>query len=153
MKTNQCEVSFYHLSKYPVAKALPKLLEKIHQAENRCLVLCQNDQEMKDLNEIIWTYASRAFLPHGSITDPSPEIQPVLLSTDSKNLNSAKVIIVLSGVIPENLHEFERCLDLFCDADGDVVVAQARKRYKSYKDDNYPLTYWTQNDEGGWVKN
>ena len=153
MKSDQCEVSFYHLSKYPVVKVLPKLLEKIYQAENRCLVLCQSDQEMKDLNDVIWTYSSRAFLPHGSITDPNPEIQPVLLSTDSKNLNSAKILIVLSGIVPENLHEFDRCLDLFCDTDGDVVVAQARQRYKSYKDNNYPLTSWTQNEEGGWVKN
>ena len=34
MKNDQCEVSFYHLSRYPVVKVLPKLLEKIYQAEN-----------------------------------------------------------------------------------------------------------------------
>ena len=55
MKNDHCEVSFYHLSRYHVAKVLPKLLEKIYQADNRCLVLCQNDQEMKDLND---TYKS-----------------------------------------------------------------------------------------------
>jgi DNA polymerase-3 subunit chi len=153
MKNDQCEVSFYHLSRYPVVKVLPKLLEKIYQAENRCLVLCRNDQEMKDLNDVLWTYASRAFLPHGSTIDPNPEVQPILLSIDAKNLNSAKIILVLSGIIPDNIHEFERCLDLFCDTDGDDVVAQARKRYKFYKDNNYPLTYWTQNAEGGWIKN
>jgi DNA polymerase-3 subunit chi len=152
MNNEPIEVSFYHLSKYPVIKALPKLLEKIYQSNQRCLILCNNEQEMADLNEVLWTYSSRAFLPHGSIKDGNLELQPILLSTNTDNLNSAQIIIVLSGEVPTNLNEFTRCLDLFYTSGNDETIAQARKRYKLYNEQGYKLTYWTQNDEGGWVK-
>ena len=151
MSSDKCEVSFYHLSN-PVMKALPKLLERIIQSKKRCLVLCSNALEMSDLNDVLWTYASRAFLPHGSSQDLYPEQQPVLLSVDGKNLNAAEVVVVLSATIPEGLDGFERCLDLFySNNDADEVARLAKQRYSFYQDGGYKMNYWTQNEDGGWV--
>jgi len=150
--SKKCEISFYHLSKYSVIKALPKLLEKVYQSGANCLVVCSNDSEMAALNEMLWTYGSKAFLPHGSTEDQDPSLQPILLSTNFTRLNDAKIIVILAENIPENIDEFERCLDIFYSNGVDEPANKANSRYKFYKDNNHPLTYWIQDSEGAWVK-
>lgn len=148
MKNNSCEVSFYHLSKYHITKALPKLLEKVNQSGKNCLVVCNDEHEMKVLDDVIWTFASRSFVPHGTINDLKPEIQPILLSTTTDNLNKSEIIVMLTEKIPGNLNEFKRCLDLFYNEN--EKDANAEKRYSEYGALGCKLNYWIQNAEGNW---
>ena len=115
------------------------------------MVICNSDSEMTALNEVIWTFASKSFLPHSSIKEPFPELQPILLTTSSHNINHSDVIIILSGIIPENINEFKRCLDMFYGSKGDETVTQAQNRHATYKENGYTLAYWTQIDDGSWV--
>lgn len=104
---------------------------------------------MAELNEILWTYSSRAFLPHGSSEDPHPELQPVLLSVDGANLNSASILVVLSETVPDSCDQYEKCLDLFYD-NNSKMSARTKKRHDFYISAGYKLNYWTQSDDGSW---
>ncbi len=59
------EVGFYHLTRQPLDAVLPRLLEKAHAAGHRILVHCADAAQVKALDQHLWTYDDRSFLPHG----------------------------------------------------------------------------------------
>ena len=141
------EVAFYHLTATPVETALPKLVEKIYSMGLRALVICDTQERMLVLNSVLWTFSQSAFIPHNFEGDPKRH--PVWLSLSSDNVNDADVVIVLNGtMIPAAA--FSRVMDMF---DGSDVksVEKARQRYKAYKDTDFKLTYWKQNEKGAWA--
>ncbi|MBT4701302.1 MAG: DNA polymerase III subunit chi, partial [Rhodospirillaceae bacterium] len=59
-------VAFYHLQKWPLDRALPKLLEKTVEAGKRAIVMAGSDDKIEALNGLLWTYENDSWLPHGS---------------------------------------------------------------------------------------
>lgn len=143
------DVAFYQLSKTPLERALPRLLEKIYNSGLRVLVLCDSKDSMVLLNNTLWTFSSTAFLPHGYEGDP--QRHPIWLSLSSDNVNSADLIIVTSGQIISSNGDYKKCLDMF-DGSIDKNTQAARERYREYMARKYPLTFWKQDDEGTWKK-
>ena len=145
------EISFYHLQKTPLEKTLPRLLEKIYAAGMRSVVLIDTEERLKALDNQLWTYTPQAFLPHGGKGDPYPEEQPVWLTTTLENPNEASVLVVTDGEEIADFMSFDKCLDLFNGHD-ENAVSQARARWKRYSQEEHKLTYWFQEDTGGWKR-
>lgn len=146
------QINFYHLTKLPIEKGLPKLLEKVHQAEYRVLLLAGDDARIEHFNQQLWSYTTKYFLPHGSKKDGYSDKQPIYLTTASNdNPNKATVLAMVDDVQPESFDGFERAIYMFDGAD-DAQVKTARTRWKAYKDAGYELVYWQQNAKGGWEK-
>lgn len=139
--------AFYQLRVTPLERALPKLLEKVYESGKRVHVLCQSLEHLGLLNTVLWTYSPTAFLPHGA--EGIPMDHPIWLSCTPVNANKADILVVTNGyVVPADL-PYERVLDLFHSADEEALHA-ARERFKYYKSLDYELTFWRQNDQGGW---
>ncbi len=145
------EIAFYHLDKWPLERALPKLLEKTLEAGKRALVLAGSEERVEALAGLLWTYAQGAWLPHGTEKDGAPEDQPVWLATADENPNGAQFLFLTDGATSDRVAEFERCFELFDGKDPDTVEA-ARRRWKAYGDGGHDLTYWRQTASGGWEK-
>jgi len=145
------EVSFYHLSREPLAAALPRLLERVLAAGHRAVVLAGSTERVEVLDGALWVYDAASFLPHGTARTGHSEHQPVYLTTDEVNPNGADVLVLVDGGEPRFLADFARCLDMFDGASEDVVAA-ARERWKRLKDAGHELTYWQQNPGGGWSR-
>lgn len=143
------DVAFYQLSKTPIERALPKLLEKVYTSGLRVLVLCENKDKMDLMNNTLWTFSSGAFLPHGYEGDPLRH--PIWLSLSPDNVNTADIILVTSGLMIPPSAPYKKCLDMF-DGSNDEKVQQARVRYMEYQTRQCPLTFWKQDDEGAWKK-
>ena len=60
------EVSFYHLQKVGLERALPKLLEKALERGLKAVVVAGSDERVESLNSSLWTYEAASFLAHGS---------------------------------------------------------------------------------------
>ena len=88
-------------------------------------------------------------LPHGSAKDGNAARQPVFLSTTMEAPNEANVLCVASGKIAPAPEKFERILDVF-DGGNAEAVAQARTRWKQYKDGGHNVTYMRQGEDGAW---
>ncbi|MBA4118924.1 MAG: DNA polymerase III subunit chi [Candidatus Puniceispirillum sp.] len=143
------EVRFYHLEKTPLEKGCAKLLERVLDSGERAVLHMGDPERLAHLNTVLWTYASAAFLPHGTSKEGSPDKQPIWLTTDFDNPNGASVILLCDGqVLPEGT-SFTRCLDLF-DASDDSARMEARDRWRVYKERGYHLAYWKQNAQGVW---
>jgi DNA polymerase-3 subunit chi len=145
------EIRFYHLTSMPVEKALPRLLEKLVATQKKILLLCADEARMKILDAVLWTFGSKAFLPHGTPHDPFPEEQPILVTTHPSNDNHASILVLDNGQeLPESLSDLS-VIEMF-DGTNEEQLQAARTRWVHYKKSGNQLWYFQQDDTGKWVQ-
>lgn len=144
-------IQFYQLSTSPLEKALPRLAEKAYSAGFRVHLRLPTPELVEYYNNALWTFAQDSFLPHGTANDASPEKQPVFLSATPDAPNEPNVLMVTDGAEPANANAYQRILDIF-DGRNEDAVAQARARWKQYKEKGCEVSYFKQNDKGAWEK-
>src|SRR3990167_1243223 len=145
------DIGFYHLTTSPLERALPRLLEKTLEAQKRAVVICTSEERLEYLNNTLWTLGRISFIPHGSAKEGMAEDQPVWLTTSDENPNRSQSLFLTEGATSPSLSSYERCLDIFDGNDPEALEA-ARGRWKAYKDAGHNVTYWKQNETGGWEK-
>jgi DNA polymerase-3 subunit chi len=145
------EVNFYHLTRSSLEDTLPRLLTKTLQAGERAVVLLGSMERVDALNTHLWTYDPDGFLPHGAARDGEADRQPVWLTHIDENPNGANFLFVADRAKSEKIGDYKRCFELF-DGRDDTAVAEARERWKTYKNAGHSLAYWQQTDTGGWEK-
>jgi len=144
-------IGFYHLTRWPLEQALPRLLEKVLASGLRAVVLAGSPERVQALSDRLWTYQPDSWLPHGCARDGEAALQPIWLTADDENPNGATVLVACDGAVPRAVEEFDRCLDLFDGTDEQAVVA-ARQRWKQWKEAGHVLTYYQQSESGGWIE-
>mgnify|MGYP001348980246 CR=1 FL=1 len=147
------EIQFYHLLTQPIEVALPRLMAKAYEAGLPSLIKCRDAMQVKRFDEKLWTYDPDSFLPHGGANEAQAEQQPILLSTELSRANAASFVIITDGTRPEAevLEGVTRLADMF-DGGDDSAVKAARERWKYYKEQGYALSYYRQQENGGWKK-
>lgn len=145
------ELRFYHLTRKTLEQTLPGLLEKSLERGWTAVVRTGSEERAEALAQHLWTYKPDGFLPHGTAKDGHPERQPVYLTAEDERPNAAQVLFLTDGAESGRLSEYELACDLFDGNDPDAVTA-ARRRWKAAKDAGHALTYWQQNERGGWEK-
>ncbi len=151
MSEAPCEVWFYHLERTALDQALPELLEKTLAKGWRAQVRSAEPDRIEHLDGWLWTWRDDAFLPHGLAGEPMAERQPVLLGTGGENLNQAQALFLIDGAEPPDLAGYARCILLF-DGRDEAAVAAARGRWKTFKGQGLPVSYWREGAERGWEK-
>ncbi|TAL02968.1 MAG: DNA polymerase III subunit chi [Rhodospirillaceae bacterium] len=141
-------VDFYHLLTSPLERALPLILEKVLQAGQRAVVLAGSETRVEALADVLWTYNSDSWLPHGTRKDGSAADQPIWLTDHEENPNAARVLVLTDGMTAGRLGDYDRCLDMFDGAD-ETATAAARNRWSEAKAAGHELHYWQQT-ESGW---
>ncbi len=145
------DIGFYHLTRSPLERALPKLLEKAHASGARVVVMAGSVERVNALDQVLWTYDPASFLPHGSARNGEAEAQPIWLTVDDENPNEASILILTDGASSERVAEYDRCLEMF-DGNDEATVAAARQRWRDHDASGHALTYWQQTERGGWEK-
>lgn len=133
----------YHHSISPLEKVLPKLLEKVLAAGQRAVVMAPSEDLLKTIDTFLWTYSKSELLPHGTSEDGNPSYQPIWLTTVEENPNGAQVLVLINGVHPDNLTQFEKVLIL------DPKWSMDSTQWAQSKGD---LTVWEEQIQGGWAK-
>lgn len=151
MSAQRCEVWFYHLERSALETALPILLEKTLAKGWRALVRASAQDRVDHLDGHLWTWRDDSFLPHGVEGEPLAPREPVLLTTALDNTNQAQALFLIDGAPAGSLDNFERCIILF-DGRHAEALADARVRWKAFKADGHGVSYWRENDGGGWEK-
>jgi len=150
MKSKSTEINFYQLTKISLEKALPKLLLKILSGGGRAVLIASNDEEVKSLDSMLWTFSTNKVVPHGTKNTPFPANQPVYITSKEENPNGADFLVMVSGATADFVNGFSKCLDIF-DGNNDNDVNSARERWSRYKKGkNCKLTYWKQDEKGFW---
>ena len=144
-------IQFYHLTATPLEHALPKLLEKALAAGFRSVLLADSQARLDALNQWLWAYDAASFLPHGLATEPHAEMQPILLSVEMTTQNQANLALITDGRLLETENNFSRVLDMF-DGSDEAATTAARQRWTHYKNAGHEISYFRQNERGGWEK-
>jgi DNA polymerase III subunit chi len=145
------EVRFYHLTRSTLESALPKMLEKTLERDQRAVVLAGSPERVEALASYLWTYNDRGFLPHGSAKDGRAEDQPIWLSDKDERPNGAQVLFLTDGAASEKVADYELCAVLFDGKDPDALAA-SRDQWRVLKEAGHDVTYWQQDESGKWEK-
>jgi DNA polymerase-3 subunit chi len=146
------DLMFYHLERQPLERVLPQLLEKTLERGWKAVVEVSSVERRKALDDLLWTYAERSFLPHGLDGEPDCETQPILITMGSGNANNADIRFLADGArLPPELGGYARVALLFDGADPAALEA-ARADWKQVKAKGLAASYWQQNADGRWEK-
>jgi len=146
-----CEVWFYHLERSALDEVLPELLDRTLKRGWRAVVRSPDTDRIDHLDGWLWSYRDEAFLPHGRADEPQADRQPVLLTIHTDNPNQAQALFLIDDAEPGDLAGYERCLVLF-DGRDEAALGAARRRWKTFKDQDLAVSYWRQGAERGWEK-
>ena len=121
-------VDFYHLQQKTLDEVLPKLLQKAYSTGKRIKVKIGTEERVEFINSLLWTYNDESFLPHGSKKDGFADQQPIWLSADIENPNTALFFFLVDGAEEnaETLTQYERVFNIF-DGNSAEALQQARR--------------------------
>lgn len=145
------EIRFYHLLTQTSEQALPQILQKALAAGHRIVVHGGSEAYIDRLNESLWTFRADSFLPHGTKKDGHAADQPIYLTGEDENPNNADVLILTGGAVSAHMDAYGLCCEIFDGRDEGAVQA-ARAKWTSCKGAGHDVTYWQQNENGGWDK-
>lgn len=139
---------FYQLTRKTQDAGLTNLLEKVMATGKKAILLCSNTEEVKRIDDLLWTYKEDVFFPHGT----KGKDQPCLLTTQISIENEAEIAIFFNVLqypleIPERI---ERVL-VFFNGEDDQILSEARNFYKNQKDSGVDLAFWQLKDNK-WQK-
>ncbi len=141
-------IDFYHLASSPLERVLPRICERLVEAGER-LLLVAGEEQLGQLDELLWTYSAESFLPHGRREGRAPESQPILLSRTMEGLNGAANVALADGVWREEALGFARTFYFFDNSHLDT----ARGSWRTLKANKEATPrYWKQDAGGKWVQ-
>lgn len=110
---------------------------------NRVLVLCADEAQAREMDEVLWTFDPVSFVPHGLWRGQGGEEEPVLVCfQESANYNQAEVLISL--YIPDLLFAQKfGCVIQFVPPEAGPELEKARNRYRELKKKGVRLVHTT----------
>ncbi len=130
-------VDFYVLSEAEpdaLLRCACRLIEKAFDLDHRVYVHVCNESEAQRIDDLLWTFSDRTFIPHQVWlgTEPSHEVVKVLIGELPAPASHREVLVNLSGEVPDDLESFARIVELV-DADPERKRL-SRERYKRYRE-------------------
>ena len=150
------EVLFYHLERRSLDEALPGLIEKTLERGWRASIRAESADRVAAIDALLWTYNDQTFLPHAQAGDGDAARQPVLITVEEGNANSANVLFLVGGAQPpawdgDLAKSLARIVLMFDGRDGDAL-AIARAAWKDAKAADHDATYWKETPSGKFEK-
>lgn len=151
------ELLFYRLSRSPLEAALPALLDKARARELRAIVRVGADARVRSLSDAIWRWRDDAFLAHGAPGEPSPERQPIYLTSGLETPNRPDVAFYVDRAEPDpealgaDPAGLSRACLLFAEQDAEALAA-ARSLWTRTVAAALPAAFWAEEPGRGWTK-
>jgi DNA polymerase-3 subunit chi len=141
---------FYHLTRGPLERTLPMLLDRSLANGWRVVVRGTDPARMDWLDQKLWLGPEEQFMPHGLAGGPHDALQPVLLTCGSETPNDAACLMAVDGaeVAAEEVQRLERVCILF-DGNDDAALQAARGQWKALTDAGCAAQYWSE-ESGRW---
>ncbi len=118
-----------------------RVTEKAYLARQKIVVLLDDAETLRRLDELLWTFGDGSFVPHDSVSVADARCDAaVALTTGPLPAEHADVLINLAGTVPPFFERFARVAELL-DARPEVRAA-GRERFKTYRGKSIePITH------------
>jgi DNA polymerase III subunit chi len=144
------EILIYQLQRQPLERVLPALIDKSVERGWRVIVQAASEERLEALDAQLWTFRDDSFLPHGTWQEAEASEQPILLTLNGDNPNSAAVRFLIDGApMPADAGAYQRIV-LLVDGEDPDAVAAARAQWSEGKAKGVDVTYWRPDEEGRW---
>lgn len=114
-----------------------RIVDKAWQQQQRVYIHAANPQQANQLDELLWQFRDGAFIPHCQSDSQVAAETPIIIGCESVPAQPAEVLINLGAEVPGFFSRFERVIEIV--AGGESRRAQARQRFKFYRERGYPL--------------
>jgi DNA polymerase-3 subunit chi len=151
------DIWFYHLTREPLERALPILLERSLDRGWRAVVQARDEERLSFLDDALWTWSDASFIAHGMARDGDAAVHPVYLTTGLDAPNGPRVRFFVDGaeiapaIAAPDAPKYDRCVVMF-DGTNEPALAAARAQWRVLKELGHTLSYWRQGEAGGWEK-
>ena len=148
------ETLFYHLERRSLEYVLPGLIEKSLARGWRAVIKTDSSERSDALDNLLWTYDDQSFLAHAQSGDGEGARQPVLITVEDENPNSAQILFCIGGASPADwagVSALTRVVMLFDGRDA-AMLGQARSAWKDAKAAGHDVTYWKEAPSGKFEK-
>lgn len=144
-------LSFYHLTRSPLAQALPKLLEKTDAQGKKAIIRLKDEDRIEKLSHNLWAYGEpTSWLAHG-FKDMNPSVQPIWITHSLDNPSYADYLFMVENASIEHFEDYERAFYLF-DGKDEEELQRARTLWMELKAQSVELVYFKQDENGSWHK-
>lgn len=141
------EINFYQIDDL-LYKSIAPLLLKILEENKKALVFCRDEQNIKMIDDGLWSFSKTKFVPHATQADKlDPLRQPVFISDKADNTNKAEYLIMTDPVDDDFLQQFNKVFYFFEVKDLD----NARRMWTEFKKKSFNIGYYKKED-GKWIK-
>lgn len=151
------EVLFYHLSRDPVTRPLPGLLDKTRARGWRALIATPDAPRRAALDRLLWEYDDQSFLPHALYEpgDPHASAHPILIAPQADLAGALKhdILFALDGAALDApcIRSFARVCVLFEESEA-AMLDWARSLWRLCVDAKIEAQYWAQAERGFALK-
>jgi DNA polymerase-3 subunit chi len=114
-----------------------KLTEKAYKQGHKVYINTASGQQLKQLDDLLWTFRDGSFLPHGCYAAEDTGEQPILLGHAIEPDGPSDVLVNLANNIPTFFSRFNRVAELV--GGDDAEREAARERFRFYKDRGYTM--------------
>jgi DNA polymerase-3 subunit chi len=119
-----------------------RLIRKALAAQCKLIVLHQDQAQLTEFDQLLWTFSSTDFLPHASVQHPLAQYTPVLLSLQARQETEPdyldhKILLNLSERIPDDFTRFERLIEIV--PQQQEALQNGRQRYRHYQQQGHQL--------------
>lgn len=112
-----------------------RLTEKAYGLGHRIFINAMSEAHGARLDELLWTFRDRAFIPHGR--GPGNEDVPVCIGRGEEPDDGFDLLINCADEVPGFFSRFDRVAEIV--GSDETVKRQARERFRFYRDRGYPL--------------
>jgi DNA polymerase-3 subunit chi len=119
-----------------------RVTRKARAAGKRLVIYTRSADRLAQCDGALWTFSALDFLPHVYVSSPLAAATPILLALDPATAPPSDVLLTLDDEAPPSFAElfgrYERVIEVVSRDDADR--AQARARFKTYKDHGFVPT-------------
>jgi DNA polymerase-3 subunit chi len=136
----------FYLAPETTDKMLFNLLLKMLEKNNKILIFCESDEQLKQLDDSLWLLGRIKFLPHGKQGDGYESKQPVFLTTKEENPNNSNFIFIFGNPSKEFIAKFDKGFHIFTRKD----YIPAKEKWEKLKGQGFDVVYNAMEDNK-WV--
>jgi len=120
-----------------ILKYTCRLVRKAYKGGFRVYIRSENEQEMKLLDTLLWTFSELDFIPHATL-DTECGQEAVIIGMIERPGDSKTVLINLSTQMTDNFASYSRVFELI--GNNPVAIDAGRDRYRKYRNMNVELS-------------
>lgn len=121
-----------------------RLTRKALAAGCQLVVRHQDEKQLTEFDQLLWTFSDADFLPHVTVAHTLARYTPVLLSAETENeaklnYHHNDILLNLAGRIPADFARFERLIEIV--PQESEATQAGRERYRFYQQQGYQLNH------------